>query len=451
MHYHFRTLLGLVCCLPVFLMAQPFTTILPGKSYDHIGIGKNADLYYQLDVTRSGTFSIEVFQQGVGVKFTLTDAHRQLLLQSKRPEDTTGLLKKEVTITQPGKFILRLLRYPDPENTDTGKVNILVRQLSERELGIRNKIKKELAVENNKPVQTADIDHFWEAYDHLTDCSSFADSVAVFQQYYLDRATDGLLAFIDLRDLTAEKYVRQVATYPRFFATIRDNTWEVKKAGDIAASVFEKFKAIYPGFKPFKVCFAIGIINTGGTVSDQFILIGSEIVTCTGSVDLSDFLTRQNTGRYRQLHARSDIRQEILKIIAHECVHTQQHYTTDSTAIQCRLLNQSICEGACDFIGELLAGKPINTYAHGYSSQDEKELWIRFKQELCNENMENWLYNGGRTKGKPSDTGYFIGYKIVQCYYEQATDKKRAITEILNMHDPIGFLIKSGYDQKIRR
>jgi uncharacterized protein YjaZ len=77
-------------------------------------------------------------------------------------------------------------------------------------------------------------------------------------------------------------------------------------------------------------------------------------------------------------------------------------------------------------------------------------LWTEFKNELCNQNIGNWLYNGSAVKGKPADLGYFIGYEIAKEYYKNAKDKKQAIVDIIGMSDPIDFLQKSRYDQKVK-
>jgi hypothetical protein len=46
--------------------------------------------------------------------------------------------------------------------------------------------------------------------------------------------------------------------------------------------------------------------------------------------------------------------------------------------------------------------------------------------------------------------GYWVGYRIVKAYYQQASDKRRAIREILEMSDPKAFLAKSGWYPGIR-
>ena len=108
-------------------------------------------------------------------------------------------------------------------------------------------------------------------------------------------------------------------------------------------------------------------------------------------------------------------------------------------------------EGFCDFIGELTAGSQINIVAQEYGDKHEKELWKEFKNELCSESIKNWLYNYKTVKDKPADLGYYIGYKIAKEYYENSTDKKQAVIDIIEMKDPIKFLQISKYDEKEKK
>jgi len=59
--------------------------------------------------------------------------------------------------------------------------------------------------------------------------------------------------------------------------------------------------------------------------------------------------------------------------------------------------------------------------------------------------MTRWLYNGSSSDGRPSDLGYFIGFRIVQAYYQKASDKQQAVSDILNIKDFERFLEQSGY------
>lgn len=400
------------------------------KEYKNITLTSKSTLTYALPLKRDDIYQFSILQQGIAVYYTLTSPDTKKLYESNYPDDITGYEKFEYSPTSSGNYKLSIKRFSDPENPDSGQISILVKSLSKAEKTVRKQIKKELEPENKKNVTTIDIDHFWNAFDNLKNCKSYSDSVDCFQKLYLDKSTNGMLDFIEARDLTADKFVDAVAKNANFYQSVRENTYEAKKAEPAIEEVFTRFKEIYAHFKPFKVCFAIGIKNTGGTVSNQFVLIGTEVTVSTGA-----------TGSSTDEH----IIQKIKGIVAHECVHTQQKLYADSAAIQCPLLWQCIREGSCDFIAELVTGQSRN---NEYGEKNENKLWTDFKNELCNQNVGNWLYNGSSVKDKPSDLGYFIGYEIAKEYYKNAAEKKQAVVDIIGMSDPIHFLEQSKYDQK---
>ena len=402
------------------------------REYKGIALTRTSTLVYTVSFVKDGMYQFSILQQGIAVYYTLASADKKKLYESNYPDDITGYERFEYSPGSSGDFTLTIKRFEDPENPDSGKITVLVKSLTKAEIAIRKQIKKELEPENAKNVTTIDIDHFWNAFDNLKNCRSFLDSVNSFQQIYLDKATNGLLDFIQVRDLTAEKFVNVVAKNAAFYQSVRKNTYEAKKAEPVIEDVFAGFKELYADFKPFKVCFAIGIKNTGGTVSNQFVLIGTEVTTSTSGSQSA------NT---------EDIIQKIKGIVAHECVHTQQKPYSDPGAIRCFLLYQSIKEGSCDFIAELITRTPRT---NEFGEKNENKLWTEFKNELCNQNIGNWLYNGSAVKGKPADLGYFIGYEIAKEYYKNAKDKKQAIVDIIGMSDPIDFLQKSRYDQKVK-
>jgi uncharacterized protein YjaZ len=425
----------LIACLnfSCLLVAGQPTQLQLNKEYKNISLKKTDDLNYSLPLTKNGIYQFSILQQGIAVYYLLTGPHGEKFYECNYPDDFNGYEKFEYSPTVTGRFNLQIKRFNDQENPDSGRVSLFVKSLSKTEIELRNKIKKELEPENKKNVLTLDIDHFWQAFDDLKNCKSYSDSVAAIQKLYLNRATNGLLDFIQVRDLTAEKYVQAIAKNAAFYQSVRSNTYQAKKSEHVIEEVFKRFKELYSNFKPFKVCFAIGIKNTGGTVSNSYVLIGME---------LTSFL-ENNTNPTDE-----EIIQKIKSIVAHECVHTQQKLHADSMAIKCELLYRSIREGACDFIAELVSG---NKKTNEYGDQHESELWIQFKNELCNQNIGNWLYNGSTVKNKPRDLGYYIGYKIVESYYNNAKDNREAVIDIIEMDNPIGFLDLSKYDLKSKK
>lgn len=62
--------------------------------------------------------------------------------------------------------------------------------------------------------------------------------------------------------------------------------------------------------------------------------------------------------------------------------------------------------------------------------------------------ISRWLYNQGTssaTPQRPGDLGYFIGYRIVQAYYAQQTDKAAALRDIIGIRNADDFLPRSGH------
>lgn len=412
------------------------------RAYHEIKIDKKVDLKYALRFEKGEVYKISVWQQGIDVVLRMTNSLDKQLLEKDSPNGPNGLETFNYTSSEKGKFYLSINRLDESGNPEVGKVSILIKKYSTSEL---KEIETVLEPENAKNVQTLDIDHFWEAFDNLTKCKNHNDSVAVFQTVYLDRATNGLIDFIHARGFTAEKFVQHVARYPKFYASVRNNTIETKKIEPVIEEVFARFKEIYPNFKPFKVCFAIGLVNTGGTISNQFVLIGTEVSASTKGVDVSEF---DNSAFSKVLESEGDILQKLKNMVAHECVHTQQVIPYDNSAVFCGLLYRVMIEGFCDFIGELVAGDQINKVALEYGDKHEKALWKELKNELCNESQENWLYNYFKSEERPADLGYYMGYKIAKEYYKNAPNKEKAIADIIEMNNPLKFLELSRYDQK---
>ncbi len=439
------TFLYLFLLVSFSVFGQSSKTLDLNKQYKDITLSKTESHVYKLTLAKGGIYQFSILQQGIAAHIVLSDANKLQVFESDIPDDIDGYEKFEYTPKVSGVFFLTIKRFDNIQNTETGKASVYVKSLSDSEIVLRQKIKNELASENQKNVLTIDIDHFWEAFDNLKYAKTFADSVKSFQQLYLDRATDGLIDFIRVRDFQSEKYVKLVAKYPKFYKSLRKNTFEVKNTEQIIETVFQKFKEIYPNFKPFKVCFAMGIMDTGGTVSNDFVLIGTEITTSTKQVDLSEFEENEYRKVFEGVEA---LESKIKTLVAHECVHTQQAKDIDPNGIKCELLYRTLREGSADFIAELVSG---NEKTNEYGDKNEKQIWADFKNELCNEISDNWLYNYSTVKNKPADLGYFVGYKIAKEYYQNASNKKQAVSDIIEITNPIRFLELSKYDQKEKK
>ncbi len=280
-------------------------------------------------------------------------------------------------------------------------------------------------------IQTEDIGRFWTAFDSLATARSHADSVDVIQRLYIDHASENFIAFIKARNFTAEEYVSVIRRTPKFWASIRPLTERIAgRAAEIEA-ILDTMAVILPGFQRPDVCFAIGCLRTGGTTSRGLILVGAEIAAADSTVDKSEM----NAWLQGILGQTGDI----VAMVAHEAVHTRQRgfpfdeFFSLLKHKRLSLLNQSIGEGAADFIPNRFLGLTINAPLHAYGEAHHAELWCAFSDAIDTSRFEygDWLYGGSRTSGRPADLGYYIGCRISEAFYDGASNKTRALKTLL--------------------
>jgi len=291
---------------------------------------------------------------------------------------------------------------------------------------------------SRQKVFTQDIDNFWIAFDSVATTRDSLQQLHYIQTLYIDKGTEGLKSFMRVRNYTADRWVMLIRRYPKFWASVRPNTLAVKtKTAAIEESILQ-FKALYPGLKDAKLYFTVGGLRSGGTTDSNKVLVGTEIATGDPTTDVSEFSTKWLAGVFSQQSTNN-----IVPLNIHEYVHTQQRGEGNT------LLGQSICEGAADYITELVMGTPMRTVYINYGYQREKELKESFQQEMYTASFKKWLYNGGDAT-TVADLGYFMGYVICKSYYTHSADKKAAIKEIieLNYSDTTAvesFLKRSAY------
>ncbi len=298
-------------------------------------------------------------------------------------------------------------------------------------------------IKNNK-ISTIDVDNFWVAYDSVSRTNDNDLQVKIIQQLYLDKASDGLKDFIELRNHTANKHLENIQKYPKFWTTVRSKTLEIKSYVQQMEKIMVRFKKLYPEFKQPDIYFTIGVLNSGGTTSKDKILIGSEIACSDNTIDATELGT--------WLQSVFKDQKNVLSMVAHEVGHTQQKDGDGEDDGGSNLLGYCIREGACDFISELLLKKHVESPYMTYGVAHEKELWIMFTKEMHSQETRNWLYNGRNAPNGNADLGYFIGYEICKSYYNNSKDKKQALKEIIELEytkeSVEMFLVKSEYAEK---
>lgn len=279
---------------------------------------------------------------------------------------------------------------------------------------------------------TSDIPAFWRVFDKAT----LQNAADLFQRDYIDPGSAGLHDFLKARIQNGRALAATVASRPHYYAAIRDSTLSVD--GDTAVkdairASFRRLKEIYRDAVFPDVYFVIGRMNSAGTVSSNGLLIGVEMNARRDDtpVEELDDWARAVTGQIANLP----------HIVAHELIHIQQSQERGRETV----LQQSLKEGSADFLGEKISGGIINRVQRTYGGAHQQALWTEFQKDMAGTDVSHWLYQGDRSKDRPADLGYYIGYKICEAFYNRTADKREAVRRILHVTDAAAFLKESSY------
>jgi hypothetical protein len=283
---------------------------------------------------------------------------------------------------------------------------------------------------------TTDVHNFWQAYDQVQKDTSQRSQI--YRDSYLAKATPGLQDYYEYKIRSLNNLVKTHRKMPQFYASIRPNTLTVDKQKKQMVDSFVKFKSLYPDAKFPDVYFVIGCFSSGGTSTNNGLIIGLDQNCRTDAIPTSE-LTLWQKNNFSNLDG-------LPYIVAHELIHFQQDHLAQDTT----LLRAALVEGMADFLGELIAGKTANPRLAAFAKGREKQIWADFKKEMYLKRASNWIANSNQeTAEKPADLGYWVGYVICKAYYDEAADKKQAVHDILHIKDYNKFLEKSKVEEKI--
>jgi hypothetical protein len=272
-------------------------------------------------------------------------------------------------------------------------------------------------------VSTADVHRFIEALHRLAPADS---ACAPFEEYFR-AASPRLRTYRSRFGVGPSELCAAVRRSPERYAAIEAKLPAIDSASERIDSVFARFKLLVPDAKVRPVYFVVGNGISGGTTTHGLHPVGLIGVELLGGP------------------------QGIPGSVAHEFVHTLQDYPwigmpqAGPSFIRGTLLRNCIMEGSASFLADVVTG---SHWRNEWAEAHEGELWTEFERALHGKDYSRWLYNRRVTKPgeRPGDLGYFIGYRITETYYNRASDKSRAIHEILTIRDFDRFLRDSGYD-----
>lgn len=299
----------------------------------------------------------------------------------------------------------------------------LVARIEKMKAGTNDPLKAKLV--------TTDIKNFWKAYDLAQQDTT--NRLAIYKKYYVEPGTAGLQDYFAIKVGSVKNFVHTHDGKPKFYAAIRKNTLMVDKQKPQMIASFVKFKQLYQAANFPDVYFVIGAFTSGGTSTDNGLLIGLDQTVRTPDVPVTELTLWQNNN-FNNLSS-------LPNLIAHELIHFNQSGMKPDTS----LLHGVMVEGMADFIGELISGNNANQRLHIWAKGKEKQIWADFEKEMYLKRSYNWIANSNQeTADKPADLGYWVGYQICKAYYDKSTDKVKAVNDMLNIKDYKAFYQQSG-------
>lgn len=291
----------------------------------------------------------------------------------------------------------------------------------------------------NAQFVTADADRFWRAYQ--------TGGAAVYQTQYLDSGSAAFKEFAQSRGVTASLLQQMSTAYRQYFEAMRP-WWTGGRGGDAAFATirgnYARLAALLPEATFPPVYFVVGRYSTGGTVNARGIIIGTEFYGVDAAAPQGEL---NAFSRNNQMSWRTDLP----RVVAHEHTHLlQMSAGTTSSNNGATLLARALNEGGAEFVGSLAAGAPLFVKYFSVWQQREREFYTAFMAERNGTDVSRWLYNQGGIADNanapwPGDLGYFMGFRIAQAYYNRATDKTKALRDIIAAKDPEAILTASGY------
>lgn len=271
--------------------------------------------------------------------------------------------------------------------------------------------------------ESKDIANFWSAYDKITETNDTLKQIRYLKELYLDKGTDGLKGIVEVRGYSEDEFLAAIKSYPEFWKSIRANTLNTNDYQKEISNDIKKLKKAYPDLTPAKIYFTIGAFRTNGTIKDRNVLIGSELALADENTVTSELPEWR-----RPYYVEYDPLKNLSLLCTHEYIHTQQKELVEN------LLSMCLYEGVAEFISCFATDKPSNSPAINFGKENEKIVVDKFVEDLyLMSNNYNWLWGENRNELKIRDLGYFIGYEICERYYNQSTDKSKAIKELIEL------------------
>lgn len=282
-------------------------------------------------------------------------------------------------------------------------------------------------------IYTSDIPRFWQAFDDAANAPSPQDAALVYGREYFAPGSDGLWGFVPQRLISPRRLVRVLTRDKAQYERVRPYTLTLEAAKPRIVADFATFKRFDPDAVFPNIYFVIGANNSGGTSVDRVgLIMGAEVLFRPARFDPALLPPSDPASQTKIFDA-------IVPLVVHENVHYNQDIADQKT-----LLDSTITEGMADFLAQLADGSNPGQAYWQFGCDHENALWALFAKQMGatdDKTIADWLFGGDKPPlGAPDFVGYWMGYRIVQSYYDRAPDKLAAIHAMLHVQNYAAFL-----------
>jgi hypothetical protein len=285
---------------------------------------------------------------------------------------------------------------------------------------------------HNAKFITSDITNFYRAFDLAIKDSARAKQI--FRNEYFLKGSDGLQDFFAAKITDEDLFVKAVFKYKDFYASSKNTLLQTTAIKGPIYKNANMFEGLYPEAVFPDMYFVIGRFASGGTISDNGLLIGTEQM---GKMPETDTSVRKDWQHKSVMNLG-----RIPITVAHELVYFNQGAMKRESTLLC----YAMIEGSAEFLTELITGSTDGDYT-AFKGR-EQQIWHDFKNERSKDLYAEWLDE--QPKKRPRDGMHWAGYLICKSYYDSASDKKQAIYDILHIQDYQAFFEKSEVENYIK-
>lgn len=298
---------------------------------------------------------------------------------------------------------------------------------------------------------TSDLENFKKAYSLLSNSKSKTDSLEIFNQNLLSKASPVFKEYLSGKKISnekiAERYFYALNHYPKYYASVIKYSEVFSTPSQISKieKAYERLKKVYPAAKlrPNAIC--IGFMDDGGQSLFSGQYIGIEVTACSNSLDLSEL----DQGLLSYFGECKGDLPKFDETITHELVHLSQFKPEDPNTFGKNFKGTIkfiplLSEGGASFVTDYLFNFKASVFGkqqYEFCSKNEEKLWREF---LSVDNF-NPYFKGTHPEYNIPQIGYYLGYQVCKSYFNKSKNKKKAIKEIIEVKDWDRFVKESGY------